>query len=147
MGQNQTNQTIEFIDDFFGNDVYEVKKILGEGSFGKVFQAIDKDNNKIVALKRITPKSLDETLSICEEIKIMKKIKHKNVVKLLDYYQKSYIKQIHLYIVMECCEMNLDQFIEKKKIKKEEVVSYFLQLLEGLKCIHENNYIHRLILI
>jgi serine/threonine protein kinase len=141
---NQTNQTLEAIDDFFGNNVYEVKKVLGEGSFGKVFLAVDKENNLTVALKRITPKDLDATISICEEIKIMKKIKHKNVVKLFDYYQKSYIKQIHLYIVMECCDMNLDQLIEEKKnFTKEEINKSFQQLLSGLNCIHENNLIHR----
>lgn len=68
------------IDDY----IFDTRDILGSGSFGIVFRAIDTKNNKNVALKMISKDKLLNDPSanngVLSEIKIMKKLHSKNIV-------------------------------------------------------------------
>ena len=62
---------------------YEITKVLGSGSFGYVFEAIDKTHKRKVAWKRI--QKVGKKLS--REYEILNQLKgHDNVVKLLDFF-------------------------------------------------------------
>jgi serine/threonine protein kinase len=62
---------------------YEIKKVIGSGSFGYVFEAFDHTNQRKVALKRI--EKVGNQLS--REYEILFDIKDcDNIVKILDFY-------------------------------------------------------------
>ena len=62
---------------------YEVTKVLGDGAFGTVFQAVNNKTNEVVAIKKIKEKysSWDECLEL-REIKSLRKLDHPNVCKM-----------------------------------------------------------------
>ena len=65
--------------DFLSRPNYKIIKAIGAGSFGKVYQILDKETNQIYALKKIElcNNKLKETLkSIQSEITILKSIKN-----------------------------------------------------------------------
>ena len=80
---------------------YKIIKLLGEGSFGKVYLSEEIKNNKKVVIKSIDIRSMSEIQRnlIINEIKIMKKLNHFNVIKYIDFiYDK---KNYFYFIIME----------------------------------------------
>jgi serine/threonine protein kinase len=80
-------------------DAFEKKFQVGEGTYGSVFVARDKANNNVVALKRINTEQEENGFPITalREVKILKALKHPNVVKLEEIvcskgaYNRTYI--------------------------------------------------------
>ena len=61
---------------------YTDSKVIGNGSFGVVFQARLRENDQIVAIKRV----LQDKRFKNRELNIMRKLDHCNIVKLLYYF-------------------------------------------------------------
>lgn len=68
---------------------YQVQDLVGEGSFGKVYRAIDRTSNEMVALKFIPRKGKNrkDMESLRQEIEILKKLKHDNIIQLRDHIE------------------------------------------------------------
>ena len=113
---------------------YEIKKVLGSGSFGYVFEAFDHTNNQLVALKRIEKvgKSLSREYEILFDVKNCD-----HVVKILDfYYSKNENSKLIQNIVFEYMEDNLESMIQTRLQKnlyfsQWEIKFYIYQLLKG----------------
>lgn len=152
-----------------------LKKIstLGEGSFGKVVLAQGSDiasqgDSKKFAIKiskgfKKFSKKVDDRneledknkgeekrkeLNFVElrELFIMKKIKHKNVINLLDFNLNR--KDRELCILMEYLDTDLGKFFHENRDNSKAMNENFLknisyQILSGLNYLHENNIIHR----
>ena len=65
---------------------YDAQDQVGEGTYGYVYRAIDKRNNSVVALKRLIVHKdyLGFPLCAVRELKFLKSLQHKNIVRLLD---------------------------------------------------------------
>jgi len=112
---------------FFTDSAY-----MGEGGFGRVFKAINKEN-KQVALK--IPKSFDKRSekTFITEVSNWSHLDHPNIVKLLDY------KILPIpYIETEFCEGRL----EKGMKSLQEAVSIVYEIAKGLEFAHNKNIIH-----
>ena len=75
---------------------------------------------------------------------------HKKFINLLDH--PNILKTFGIYfgnktnppsILLEFCQMNLDQAINKKILSKIQIVFYVYQIVEGMKFVHFNKIIHR----
>lgn len=78
-----------YIDEIFPpEDIpnYQIKKVIGKGSYGHVAKAVRKNASGTVAIKKITGlfSSLPETRRIVREIVLLKNCKHNNIVQLID---------------------------------------------------------------
>jgi serine/threonine protein kinase len=64
---------------------YKILEKLGEGAFGKVYKAVNKKSNEIVAIKKLNEKykSKDDCLEL-REVKSLQKLKHHNITKLIE---------------------------------------------------------------
>lgn len=90
-----------------GNPRYvfdEITDIIGTGSFGKVFKALDCATGEIVAVKRIDthcadPDKTRKSPHLTREVAAMMCLKHENIVQMFDTY-----RQDGLYIVYEFAE-------------------------------------------
>ena len=74
------------------------------------------------------------------EIKILRSFDHYNVVKYID----SFREDKNFYIIMELCELDLNQFINDRnnKLINEKIIYIILKDISyGLKEIHSNNII------
>ena len=76
-------------------------KILGSGNFGKVFLAHNMADPAFkVAIKTIPKHKLSSSIEqLKEEIKILSKLDHPNIIK----YYETYESPKYLYVVMEYC--------------------------------------------
>ena len=76
-------------------------KVLGAGSFGKVFLAKSiADSNFVVAIKAIQKKKMkDDIGQIREEIRILQTLDHPNIIR----YYETFENNNFMYLVMEYC--------------------------------------------
>ncbi|KAJ3440010.1 serine/threonine-protein kinase tao [Anaeramoeba flamelloides] len=115
---------------------------LGKGSYGSVYKARQKGTGEIVAVKMISLEEDEGLDDIKIEIEILKKCKHKNIVK----YIGTYFKEETLWIVMEYCGggsvSDLCQILEKG-LTEQQIAGIMYGSLEGLNYFHSNRKIHR----
>ena len=79
---------------------YQIIEELGKGGMGKIYRAIDKKLNEEVALKLIKPEIVSDKKTVerfSNELKLARKIAHKNVARTFDLNEE---KGTH-YITME----------------------------------------------
>ncbi|VWU49263.1 MO15-related protein kinase [Hepatocystis sp. ex Piliocolobus tephrosceles] len=130
------------------NERYIFKpNFLGEGSYGKVYKAYDTVLKKEVAIKKMRINKISNCIDECginfvllREIKIMKEIKHKNVMTALDLYcEKDYIN-----LVMEIMDYDLAKIINQKILLSDsQKKCILLQILNGLNVLHKYYFMHR----
>jgi len=75
------------------------------------------------------------------ETDIMKKLDHKNILKLYDIFEDDR----HVYIVMELVEGSelFEKIIKKGYFSEKEAINIVTQILEAIKYLHENKVCHR----
>ncbi|XP_037957604.1 membrane-associated tyrosine- and threonine-specific cdc2-inhibitory kinase-like [Teleopsis dalmanni] len=115
---------------------------IGEGSFGEVFNVKSKEDGRMYAVK-ISKEVLrggryrKERL---EEARLYKQFSGKP--NCLTVY-RAWQQHERLYIQMELCKGNLQNYLDKKKELPERMIwSIFLDILIALKSLHDNNLIH-----
>jgi serine/threonine protein kinase len=121
------------------------QKIIGSGSYGKVFLAKNKIDHKYYAIKHMKKKNLYKSLKslkgIYNEIDIQSRINHPNIVKLF------YVKENNdaFDLVMEYATFgNLFFYIKRKSyLLEEESFKYFMQVVKAVHFLHKNDLIHR----
>ncbi len=72
---------------FRGMDRYLKIEKIGEGTYGVVYKAQDKNTGEIVALKKIRLEAEDEGVpsTAIREISLLKELQHPNIVKYGDF--------------------------------------------------------------
>ena len=123
---------------------YELKEILGKGTFSKVKLGINKITREKVAIKIIDKQFIlnkNNYERIKREIYILKKASHPNIIKVFDI--KEDIK--NYYIIMEYCKYGelLKNIINYKYFDSNLASFYFFQLINGLNYLHLSQIIHR----
>lgn len=125
---------------------YKVLRTIGGGSGGDVSLVVDRQTNASYVMKKLPLLGGDaEAQQRAEhEVNVLKRIDHPNIVK----YKTSFATKHHMNLVMEKCEMNLDEVIEHCLehdcvIQPPVVIEWMTELLCGLHHIHKQNIIHR----
>ncbi|KAJ6248613.1 kp78a-related [Anaeramoeba flamelloides] len=124
---------------------YIFGKIVGVGSYGKVRVAKHLPTNELVAIKTLEKSkfTLDRKAKnqLFREIQILKKLNHKNIVKLIDMFEN----EKYWFIVTEYINGgDLSSMLEKKKrLKESDIKKLFVQLVKGIEYCHSKNIIHR----
>lgn len=93
--------------------------MIGEGTYGVVFQGKDKTNNKMYAIKkmRVLDQSEGFPMTSLREIKILKKLsKHPNIVNLCDVVIDS--KKDSIFLIFEYCDIDMAKIVEQMYIDK-----------------------------
>jgi tetratricopeptide (TPR) repeat protein/tRNA A-37 threonylcarbamoyl transferase component Bud32 len=123
---------------------YQVIEEIGRGGMGRVYKVLDKEINERVSLKLIRPEiAADrETLERFQnEIKIARKITHKNVCRVYHFskHNSTY------YITMEFVSgENLKKMIRmSKELSLEAALSIAQQVCQGLGEAHRLGIVHR----
>jgi len=123
-------------------DDYHVLELIGEGSFGKVFKGRRKFTSQIVAMKFIPKKGKNEKelYNLRQEINILKKLNHENIILLLDSFET----KEEFCVVMEFAQGELFEILEDDERLPEDVVGKIAkQLVRALHYLHSNRIIHR----
>jgi len=112
---------------------------LGKGGYGQVFKAKDKTGGA-VACKVVSHKKM-RLSAINEEVRLMRRLDHKHVIKLHDYVRQEEIS----YIFMELASAgDLFAYVIALNMVDEPVARrFFGQMLEGLTYLHSVGVAHR----
>ncbi|KAJ7956079.1 Kinase family protein [Quillaja saponaria] len=127
-------------------NVFEFERIgkINEGTYGVVYKAKDKKTEEIVALKKVKM-NIDRDgfpLSSLREINILLSLNHPSVVNVKEVVMGDLDS---VFMVMEYMEYDLKGLMEvmKQPFSIGEVKCLMMQLLEGVKYLHDNWVIHR----
>ncbi|GAB5033802.1 cmgc cdk cdc2 protein kinase [Nannochloropsis oceanica] len=116
---------------------------LGEGTYGVVYKARDKQTNDIVALKRIRLEMEDEGIpsTALREISLLQELRHPCIVELLDCVQS----EGRLYLVFEFVDRDLKKYMEAQsgQLARSVVKSFLFQIFHGLAFCHARGIMHR----
>ena len=128
---------------------FKIEKILGKGSFGSVYLVTRKADKKIYALKTVILEKLNkkEQENSVNEVRILASVNHPNVIGYKEAFWNE--KESSLNIVMEYADDG-DLQTKIQKMKKEGgmftenlIWSYSIQMIEGLKALHDKKIMHR----
>lgn len=126
-------------------DDFERLNKIDEGTYGVVFRAKDKKSGEIVALKKVKMEKEKEgfPLTALREINILLSISHPSIVDVKEVVVGNSLDSI--FMVMEYMDHDLKGLMEsmKQPFSQSEVKCLMLQLLEGVKCLHDNWVLHR----
>ena len=121
-------------------------KQLGSGSFGRVYLVSHNDSKDLFALKVIDKRKLMISYGkldiIYNEISIHSKLAHENIIKLYNVHED----KDNINIIMEYAENgNLYELISKEKngLTESKAFDYFIQVVNAVYYLHNNNIIHR----
>nr|XP_021516772.1 serine/threonine-protein kinase Nek5 isoform X2 [Meriones unguiculatus] len=122
-------------------DKFDLIKIIGEGTFGKVYLAKDKSEHNHCVIKEIGLTKEKEATE--KEAILLATMKHPNIVTFFGSFQES----SRLFIVMEYCDGgDLLQRIQRQQgvlFSEDQILCWFVQISLGLKHIHDRKVLHR----
>jgi len=124
-------------------EILESHALLGEGTYGRVFKALNKQVGNFVAVKKMKLDTDEEGIpsNAIREIALLKELTHVNVVELLDVcYSPS-----RLILVFEFVEQDLKKYmISMDNVLPQNVVKNLtFQLCRGIDVCHANGILHR----
>ncbi|XP_049491651.1 cyclin-dependent kinase 3 isoform X2 [Panthera uncia] len=125
-------------------DVFQKVEKIGEGTYGVVYKAKNKETGQLVALKKIRLDLETEGVpsTAIREISLLKELKHPNIVRLLDVVHS----EKKLYLVFEFLSQDLKKYMDStpaSELPLHLVKSYLFQLLQGVSFCHSHRVIHR----
>ncbi len=126
----------------FKHPRYRLTRTLGQGGMGTVYEALDLDSGKPLALKLFNESSPADRRLFESEIKTLGSLQHENIVELLD----AGVSNNRLYFTMEYLQgVPLAEF-PAKPLPTREGIEWLLrvtaQVLSALEYIHDRGIIH-----
>lgn len=128
---------------------YEIKKVVGQGSFGKAILCTRKADRKMCIIKQISIAKLSrkEAKATEQEATLLSKLTHPNIVT----FWESFSSNGSLYIVMDFADGgDLGGYLKNQKTKlggrvlpEKQVLTLFIQLALAIKHIHDRKILHR----
>ena len=120
---------------------YDIVEVLGSGTFGTVKLARCKTGDQqLVAIKYIDRTPGIEGQELSREIRIMKKLRHGNIITFVDVM----ITRTRILIVMEAYQGgDLQKLLRTRGLCIGEARRFFIQIMEAVQYLHSNNIAHR----
>ena len=134
----------------FNIDNYTIKKTLGEGTNGVIYQVMNNTSKKFYAMKKLIANNIPELDFLQKEFQICYQNPHPNVLTIYGVCVRCFDSTTFvLYVLMPLAEkdleMEISERIRRKKYYKEgELINMIKQLVEALYYLQkERNVAHR----
>ncbi|CAI4051105.1 hypothetical protein SKDZ_15G1380 [Saccharomyces kudriavzevii ZP591] len=124
---------------------YIFGRTLGAGSFGVVRQARKLSTNEDVAIKILLKKALQgnnvQLQMLYEELSILQKLSHPNIVAFKDWFES----KDKFYIVTQLATGGelFDRILSRGKFTEVDAVEIVVQILGAVEYMHSKNVVHR----
>ncbi|KAM9335010.1 calcium/calmodulin-dependent protein kinase type 1D [Symphorus nematophorus] len=122
--------------------IFDFKEVLGTGAFSEVVLAQERLTGRMFAVKCIPKKALKgKESSIENEIAVLRRIKHENIVALEDIYESP----DHLYLIMQLVSGGelFDRIVEKGFYTEKDASTLIRQVLDAVNYLHKMGIVHR----
>ena len=121
---------------------YKMVNLVGDGTYGLVYLALNQETREKVAIKTMKRKyhSWAEVMDL-REVKSLKKLNHPNVVKLKEVIRENN----RLYFVFEYIKGDLLGLMREtsEPFSDSAVRTIVFQILQALSYMHRNGFFHR----
>ena len=125
-------------------DRYEIKSVIGHGGMGIVFQALDTELGRDVAIKVLLfdgARDEDAQERFLREAKVLAVLNHPNIVRI---YSSGINEKGNPYHIMEFLKGSpLCAELAAKRVGASEFFSIFAQVLQGMEQAHHSGIVHR----
>ncbi|XP_064486565.1 NUAK family SNF1-like kinase 1 isoform X2 [Ornithodoros turicata] len=123
---------------------FQVIRKLGQGTYGKVQLAINKDTDQEVAIKTIKKSKIEteqDSLRIRREIQIMSSIQHPYIIHIYEVFEN----KDKIVLVMQYASGGelYDYVSERKELSSDEARRIFRQVASAVYYCHKNKICHR----
>ncbi|CAM9183090.1 unnamed protein product, partial [Pylaiella littoralis] len=123
---------------------FVLSKTMGEGTFGEVRLAVHKPTTERVAAKVLEKsriKTIADVKRVSREIKILKKVRHPNVIALYEVLDTPST----IYFMMEHCDGGelFDYIVRHQRLQEGQACFFFRQLVDGIEYLHDHDVTHR----
>jgi serine/threonine protein kinase len=116
---------------------------LGSGAFGDVYLIKNRDTGRLAAVKVQKKSGMQEEdkLAVLEEVRIMKLLKHRNIVQFIDFFDE----EDNMYVVIEYLAGGtmFDRVVKKDHYNEKEARDLIYIFLKAVQHCHDRNVIHR----
>ncbi|KAK5575541.1 hypothetical protein RB653_006674 [Dictyostelium firmibasis] len=117
---------------------YEIIKQVGQGTFGKVYEAKNIDNKR-VAIKKVEKSNH----FISREYDILKIVAHPNCLRILDMFYTAEDNKKMQNLVFDFIPYTLASLLKKRQLSINFIKVLFFQLCQAIKHIHSKAICHR----
>lgn len=120
---------------------YDIKALIGRGSFSRVVRVEHKASKQPYAIKMIETK-YREGREVCEsELNVLRRVRHTNIIQLIEVFET----QERVYMVMELATGGelFDRIITKGSFTERDATHVLQMVLEGVKYLHTLGITHR----
>lgn len=125
------------------DEIFKRVQQVGEGTYGKVYKAVNVITHEYVALKKLRLESEREGFPITaiREMKLLQLFDHANVIGLLEMM----VEYNHIYMIFDYMDHDLTGLLTHPDLHLQELhrKHMFKQLMEGLQYLHRKRVIHR----
>ena len=124
------------------HDEYDIeKKPIGQGSFGTVFKAREKNTGIVRAIKQVMHESIDNYDGFMNEVAALKTLDHPNIIKLFEVFEDSKC----VYLVQEFWEGGelFDYIADRERLSEPDAARVFHQIVSAILYWHKNCICHR----
>ncbi|ESO92519.1 hypothetical protein LOTGIDRAFT_55852, partial [Lottia gigantea] len=124
---------------------YEVGDEIGSGHFAVVKRCTHKETGQEYAAKFIRKrrgggKKGAKMEDIKKEIEILRCLHHRNIINVYDVYETR--NEVILVLELVSGGELFDYISEKDKLSEEEACKFLVQILDGVKHLHDNEIAH-----
>jgi hypothetical protein len=122
---------------FVGTKRFELRRQLGAGAFGDVYEARDREHNTTVALKALKSNNPDWIYRFKREFRLVGDLAHPNLVRLFELF----VEADRWYLTMELIDgLRLDTYVARAP---DQLRASFRQLALGIAELHRARCLHR----
>eukprot|EP00331_Platyophrya_macrostoma_P013682 CAMPEP_0176415868 /NCGR_PEP_ID=MMETSP0127-20121128/6037_1 /TAXON_ID=938130 /ORGANISM="Platyophrya macrostoma, Strain WH" /LENGTH=596 /DNA_ID=CAMNT_0017795895 /DNA_START=34 /DNA_END=1824 /DNA_ORIENTATION=- len=126
-------------------DQYTNIKLVGQGSFAKVYMVKNKIDGKELAVKTFDKRQLGTVerakASLINEINIMRKMNHENIIKLHEVHES----ETSIYLVLELLRGGelFERIVRRGVYTEKDASTLMKKLLSALEYMHSKGIMHR----
>ncbi|MFH4974455.1 hypothetical protein AB6A40_001164 [Gnathostoma spinigerum] len=123
-------------------DFWILQNEIGDGAFGKVYKAVSKADNNLIAAAKMMELEDDEQMDVMVEVEILCKCKHPNIVQLYDAFTMG--NTVSLMIEF-CGGGAIDNIMMElsRGLTEPQIHCVMKEVLKALIFLHQNYIIHR----
>lgn len=121
---------------------YHIQEKIGEGTYGKVYKAVDRYTGRTVAIKKIRIVYEEDGVpsTAIREITLLQECNHVNVIRLHEVCSSNQC----LHLIFECLDMDLRIYLKRNGALKDLALSSAAyQCYRGIEFCHGHRVLHR----